>query len=261
MMSDLEAAIDAAREAGTHLREAFGQPLEITTKQSLTDLVTNMDKASEKLLVERLQAAQPDYGFLTEESPAVTGRSQTRWIIDPIDGTTNYVHGVPYFSISIALEREGQVVLGVVYNPIADELFSAELGRGAYLNGKPIHVSKRTSLAESMLISGFPYNVWTSSNDNTTEWHYFTKRAASMRCNGSAALDMCYVASGRADGYWERGNQVWDVAAGNLIVREAGGRATDYHGNDDFIYSQQVVAANPQLHPQLLAGLQEVGIG
>jgi myo-inositol-1(or 4)-monophosphatase len=110
-----------------------------------------------------------------------------------------------------------------------------------------------------MLISGFPYDVWTSPNDNTSEWRYFTKRAASMRCNGSAALDLCCIACGRADGYWERGNKVWDVAAGSLIVREAGGRATDYQGNDDFIYSQQVVAANPQLHAQLLAGLREVG--
>src|SRR5262245_4168526 len=142
MISELEAAVAAARAAGARLREAFGRPLEISTKQTTTDLVTNMDRASEKLIVEQLQAAYPDHGFLTEESPALAGRGQARWIIDPIDGTTNYVHSFPYFSISIALELDGQVILGVVYNPIADELFSAEKGQGAWLNGRPIQVSK-----------------------------------------------------------------------------------------------------------------------
>lgn len=259
MTSEFEATVAAARAAGTLLREKFGRPEQVSSKGSAIDLVTEMDRASEQLLVERLGEAFPDYGFLTEESEAIPGGGENRWIIDPIDGTSNYVHGFPYFSISIALERAGEIVLGVVYNPIHDELFSAEKGQGARLNGKPIYVSTRTTLAQSLVISGFPYDVWTAEADNIREWTYFLKRVSNVRCNGSAALDLCSIASGRADGYWERGDKVWDVAAGGLIVREAGGRATDYQGNDDFIYSQQVVAANPQIHAQLLAGLREVG--
>ena len=261
MMSEFEAAVAAARAAGARLREKFGRPEEVSTKGSAIDLVTEMDRASEQLLVERLGEAFPGYGFLTEESEAIPGQGESRWIIDPIDGTSNYVHGFPYFSISIALERAGEVVLGVVYNPVHEELFSAEKGQGARLNGKPIYVSTRTALAQSLVISGFPYDVWTAEADNTREWAYFLKRAGNMRCNGSAALDLCSIASGRADGYWERGNKVWDVAAGSLIVREAGGWATDYQGNENFIFSQQVVAANPQIHAQLLAGLRETGAG
>ncbi|MFQ5855993.1 MAG: inositol monophosphatase family protein [Anaerolineae bacterium] len=255
-MTEIQAAVAAAREAGALLRDAFGRSHTVALKRTAIDLVTEMDQAAEALIIERLQAAFPDYGFLTEESPALTGADNARWVIDPIDGTTNYAHGYPLFAVSIALERAGQLVLGVVYNPIADELFTAKKGHGAFLNGCPIHVSEATTLQESLLATGFPYDVWDSEDDNTTEWRQFLKRARSLRCDGSAALDLCFVACGRLDGYWEHGLEPWDMAAGALIVSEAGAQVTDYRGGEDFIASRQVVAANPHLHAEMLAVLQ-----
>lgn len=257
LMKEKQIAVAAAREAGALLRQNFGQPLQTSSKQTTIDLVTEMDQAADELLTDRLRAAFPDYGFLTEESPAIVGSEDTRWVIDPIDGTTNYAHAYPFFAISIALEREGQTVLGVVYDPIADELFVAERNQGAELNGRPIRVSPAADLAESLLASGFPYNAWTTENDNTAQWRQFLKQARSVRCDGAAALDLCYVACGRVDGYWEPGLEPWDVAAGALIVSEAGGRVTDYQGDNDFIARKEIVAANPHLHPQMLNVLSD----
>ena len=256
-MTEREAAVSAAREAGALLREAFGRSHRISVKQTAIDLVTEMDQAAEDLLKRRLQAAFPDYGFLTEEGPAVAGAGQACWLIDPLDGTTNYAHGYPHFAISIALEREGRVTLGIVYDPLADELFVAERGRGATLNGRPIRVSEVATLGESLLASGFPYDAWESEDDNTAEWRRFLKRTISLRCDGSAALDLCFVACGRVDGYWEQGLEPWDVAAGALIVMEAGGLVTDYEGGNAFLERREIVAANPRLHGEMLAVLRE----
>lgn len=258
MVTELQAAIAAAREAGALLRDAFGQSHTVTLKQSAIDLVTEMDQAANTLIIERLQTAYPGYGFYTEESPAIRGTADAHWLIDPLDGTTNYVHGYPFFAVSIALEQAGQLAVGVVYNPISDELFAAQRGHGATLNGRPIHVSEASTLRDSLLASGFPYNAWESENDNATEWQQFLKRVRSLRCDGSSALDLCFVACGRTDGYWEHELDPWDVAAGALIVMEAGGRVTDYQGEDKFISNKQIVAANPSVHTEMLAVLRSL---
>jgi myo-inositol-1(or 4)-monophosphatase len=252
-MKEKQVAVAAAREAGALLRENFGQPLRVSSKQTTIDLVTEMDQAANALVTERLRTAFPDHGLLTEESPAIAGAEDICWVVDPIDGTTNYAHRYPFFAISIALRRKGQTVVGVVYDPIADDLFVAQRDQGATLNGRPVRVSKTADLAKSLLASGFPYDAWTAENDNTTKWRQFLKKARSLRCDGSAALDLCYVACGRVDGYWEHGLQPWDVAAGALIISEAGGRVTDYRGQNHFVSRREVVAANPHLHMEMLA--------
>ena len=255
-MTEMQAAVAAAREAGALLRDALGQSHVVTRKRTTIDLVTEMDRAADALIIERLRAAYPGDGCRTEESAAMTGVDDAHGLIDPLDGTTNYVHGYPVFAVSIDLEHAGQLVVGVVYNPIADELFAAERGHGATLNGRPIHVSDASRLRDSLLVSGFPYHAWDSENDNTTEWRAFLKRAMSLRCDGAAALDLCYVACRRVDGYWEHALEPWDIAAGALIVSEAGGRVTDYRGGENFIPNKQIVAANPRLHTEMLAVLQ-----
>jgi myo-inositol-1(or 4)-monophosphatase len=261
MLTETQAAVAAAREAGALLHEAFGQPLQKTTKRTTIDLVTEMDRAAETIIVESLRAVFPDYGFLTEESPAVAGSTNARWIIDPLDGTTNYAHGYPVFGVSIGLERAGAIVAGVIYVPMADELFVAEKGQGATLNGRPIRVSGTAVLGESLLTSGFPYDVRENDDDNSAEWRRFLKRVASLRCSGSTAVDLCAVACGRVDGYWEPGLSPWDVAAGALIVAEAGGRVTDYRGGEDFVFGRQIIAANPHVHAEMLAVVQVCGEG
>lgn len=258
MTREMQVAVGAARDAGARLREAFGRPRQITAKRTAIDLVTEMDRTAETIIVERLRTVFPDYGLLTEERPAVAGIKNARWIVDPLDGTTNYIHGYPFFAVSIALEREGQLTLGVVYNPLPDELFVAEKGHGATLNGHSIRVSQIDTLQKSLLTSGFPYNAWESEDDNNIEWHRFLKRTMSLRCIGSTALDLCYVACGRVDGYWEHGLGAWDIAGGALIAAEAGARVTDYQGDRNFLSAGHVVAATPRIHKEMLAVLQTV---
>ena len=257
-MTEYQAAITAAREAGVLLRDAFGQPRQITTKRAATDLVTEMDRAAERLIIERLQEAFPTYGFLTEESPEITGAADARWIIDPLDGTKNYAHGYPVFAVSIALEQAGTIVVGAIYLPLTDELFAAEKGQGATLNGRPIRVSRTATLSQSLLTAGYPYNVWEAENDNSVAWVRFLKRAQGLRCSGSTAVDLSYVACGRADGYWEPGLAPWDLAAGVLLVAEAGGRVTDYAGGSDYVFGERLVASNGAIHAEMLEVLADL---
>ncbi len=252
---ELAAAVAAARAAGEILRAGFGRAHDVQFKGPI-DPVTEADRASEARIVALLAAATPGCGFLTEENPAIAGRGDARWIIDPLDGTVNYAPGYPHFAVSIALERGGELELGVIYDPLRDELFVARRGAGATLNGRPIHVGSVSTLGGAVLSTGFPYDVWTSEHDNTAEWCHFLKRAQSLRVTGSSALDLAAVACGRRDGHWEPGLSAYDTAAGVLLVREAGGVATDYGGGPDALYGAEIVAANPALHAEMLSYLR-----
>ena len=251
MSKELEAAVAAVKAAGEGLRNSFGQHQEVTYKGEV-DLVTKADENAEQTIKEVLQENFPDYGMLAEESGRLEGEGDSRWIIDPLDGTTNYAHGFPVFSTSIALERDSEVVLGVVHDPIANETYTAERGSGATLNGEPIGVSDTDALIRALLATGFPYD-----RDEVPValdiFGQFAMRTQSMRRLGSAALDLCYVAMGRLDGYYERGVKAWDIAAGVLILREAGGKVSDYLGHQLDLKIGEVVASNGPLHPSLIS--------
>lgn len=255
-MKEREVAISVALSAGQLIRTGFGRRHSTRAKGSAINLVTQTDQQVEALILSQLQQAFPSYGFLAEESPATVGSAEKYWLIDPLDGTTNYAHGYPMLAVSIALVCQGEIVLGVVYHPIADELFVAEKGQGATLNGRPIHVSPTATLADSLLASGFPYDAWEQDDDNTTEWRCFLKRVVSLRSDGSAALDLCYVACGRLDGYWELDLDPWDMAAGSLLVQEAGGQVTDLTGAPFHPYGRTIVASNGHIHPDMLEVLR-----
>jgi myo-inositol-1(or 4)-monophosphatase len=254
----LEAAKAAAREAGRLLRENVDKRGEIMFKGAV-DLVTHFDRKSQEMIFRRLSAAFPGHGFLAEEGLSLPGTSGCRWIIDPIDGTTNFAHTFPIFCVSIALEQKGEVVVGVVYDPMRDELFEAVRGRGAFLNGARVRVSDIPELGKALLATGFPYDVRTSSFNNVREFNAFIVRAQAVRRCGSAALDLCYVACGRFDGFWELKLKPWDVAAGALIIEEAGGRVSDFEGRTFDPFNQQVLASNGLIHEEMRAVLKECG--
>jgi myo-inositol-1(or 4)-monophosphatase len=252
MSFELETAIAAARAAGDLLLPYFGAARQVRHKGP-TDLVTEMDSQAEDLVAYLLQEAFPTYGLLGEEGGERFVSDNPCWLVDPIDGTVNYARGYPLFAVSIGLAQGDDVTLGVVYNPILDELFAAEKGQGATLNGRPIRVSTTAGLDKSLLASGFPYGVWTSEADNTREWRRFLKRALSLRSDGCASLDLCHVAAGRLDGYWEWELGPWDMAAGALIVQEAGGQVTQVTGEAFSPYGRGVLASNAHLHAEMLA--------
>lgn len=252
----LAAAVDAARRAGRLLLEEIGRARRIRHKRSVIDLVTEMDQRAEALIVERLLGAFPDHAVLAEESGATGGRSEYRWLIDPLDGTTNYAHGLPIFAVSIALERAGQVELGVAYDPCRDECFVAQRGRGATLNDEAIRVSPVEALDAALLVTGFPYDIRTTAATNLPEYAALSVRAQAVRRLGSAVLDLCYVACGRLDGFWELALGPWDMAAGGLIVQEAGGRVTDVHGGPWRLEGPGILASNGLLHEAILHGLR-----
>ena len=255
MTRELEVAIVAAEAAGEVLRNGFGQHQEVKFKGEV-DLVTKADENAEQAIKQILQETFPNYGMLAEEGGELNGEGGVRWIVDPLDGTTNFAHGLPLFCTSIALERAGEVVLGVVYDPIANEIYTAERGGGATLNGVPIGVSHIDEPIRALLATGFPYN-----RDEVPAalelFGQFAVRTQSIRRLGSAALDLCYVAAGRLDGYYERGVKAWDIAAGMLILREAGGKATDYSGHELDLEVGEVVASNGLLHPGLVGVTSE----
>jgi myo-inositol-1(or 4)-monophosphatase len=247
---ELEAAVAAAKAAGEVLRNGFGQHQEVKYKGEV-DLVTRADENAEQAIKEVLGEAFPNYGMLAEEGGELEGEGDVRWIVDPLDGTTNYAHGLPFFCTSIALERDSKVILGVVHDPMANETYTTERGSGATLNGEPIGVSDTDEPIRALLATGFPYN----RNEVPVALEIFGQfalRTQSMRRLGSAALDLCYVAAGRLDGYYERGIKAWDIAAGVLILREAGGKATDYSGHELDLERGEVVASNGPLHPELV---------
>ena len=254
----LNFAIQAARDAGRILSERYGRAIQITNKGDI-DLVTEADLAAERLIVERIKSHFPRHSILAEEAGEVESASGAasdyKWIIDPLDGTTNYAHGYPFFCVSIALERAGKVIVGVVYDPLRDELFAAERGEGATLNGRRIRVSETDDLNRALVCTGFPYDVRQRS-DFARRFANFIMQAQSVRRDGAAALDLAYVACGRFDVFWEEGLRPWDVAAGVLILEEAGGRVSHYDGAPFDIYTPPIAATNGMLHDAVLHVLQ-----
>ena len=252
-LSDLESM---ARGAGEILRQGYGQRHDIDFKGSINP-VTEIDERSEEYLLATIQKKFPGQRVVAEETGGLPGDGQQVWYVDPLDGTVNYVHHIPIFSVSLAYEDEGELKLGVVYDPMRDECFSAQRSRGAWLNGEQIKVTATQELADSLFVTGFPYDTWENPNNNLNYFGRFLLRSQGVRRLGSAALDLCYVAAGRFDGYWEIRLQPYDVAAGGLIVQEAGGLVTNIEAGDDFIsVPQSIVAANPGLHARILEVLQ-----
>jgi myo-inositol-1(or 4)-monophosphatase len=254
----LNVMVAAARKAGRPLIRDFGEleNLQISMKGP-ADFVTTADKRTERILIEELSKARPGYGFLGEEGGAVEGPDKShRFIIDPIDGTTNFMHGIPQFAISIALEREGQLVSGVVYNPVTDDLFIAEKGHGAYLNDKRLRVAARKELGPAVIATGLPFMGKEGHARALAEMGAVMDVTAGIRRMGAASLDLAFVAAGRFDGFWENGLQAWDMAAGIVLLKEAGGVITDLTGGEQMMAKGQVLCANEHLHPQLLKVLK-----
>lgn len=251
----LNFTIQTARDAGRVLAERFGRTLEITNKSEL-DLVTESDLASERLIIDRIKSHYPRHAILAEESGASEPvdrekDSDWRWIIDPLDGTTNYAHGHPCFCVSMGLEHKGRPEIGVVYDPMRDEMFTAERGQGATLNGRRIQVSPTPTLASALLCTGFPYDV-RQRTEFARHFANFIMSAQGVRRDGAAALDLAYVAAGRFDGFWEEGLKPWDVAAGALIIEEAGGRVSSYSGGPLDIFSPPIMASNGLIHEEMM---------
>jgi myo-inositol-1(or 4)-monophosphatase len=241
-----------ARAAGELLRLGYENEHQVNYK-GLIDLVTEVDHQSEDYLLSEIQHLFPGHRILSEEIGEVPGQDSNLWYVDPLDGTVNYAHGVPFFSVSIAYAHDGALTLGAVYDPMRDELFSAALGQGAWLNSKPIHVSKTQDLQKSLLVTGFPYDTWSSPLNNLEYFGRFARITQGVRRLGSAALDLCYVAAGRLDGYWELMLHTWDVAAGGLIASEAGAQVTSLDGSADYLTPPcSLLAAVPVLHGRML---------
>jgi len=253
----LNQVIDLAKAAGEIVRAGFDNKHTIGYK-SAVDVVTESDKNSEAYILKQIRANFPQHAILTEESGAHAGESEHLWIIDPLDGTVNYSHHLPIYSISIAYQLQGQLQLGVVYDPTHDECFSAEKGAGAWLNGQPIHAADTAELIDSLLVTGFPYDLLSSEMHNIDYFGYFSRRSQGVRRLGSAALDLCYVAAGRLDGYWELSIKNWDIAAGTLIAREAGAVVSKIDGEADMLKPPlTIIAATPAIYPRLLEVLQK----
>ncbi|ALN74235.1 inositol monophosphatase family protein [Aureimonas sp. AU20] len=249
----------AAMKAGRSLTRDFGevQNLQVSMKGP-ADFVSNADRKAEEIVFQELSRARPEWGFLMEERGAVEGRDpQHRWIVDPLDGTTNFLHGIPMFAISIALERDGQIVAAIVFNPALDELYSAEKGGGAFLNDRRIRVAARTKLHETVLATGMPFLGHGDHARFLFESRQIMAETAGVRRMGAASLDLAYVAAGRFDGFWEHALQPWDIAAGSLLVREAGGFITDTEGNKFDPMLGDVACGNEFIHRQLLAELKK----
>jgi myo-inositol-1(or 4)-monophosphatase len=245
-------AVDLARQSGAILRRGQARIRHIEYKGKI-DLVTEMDKKVERQIARGLSRAFPTHDLLAEEQlQNVDSGADFRWIVDPLDGTTNYAHNLPLFSVSIGLQYKGAIVLGVVYQPVLDEMFVAVRGGGARLNGKPIAVTSERKLERSLLVTGFPYDMHTTRHDNLGHFRAFAKKAQAVRRLGSAALDLCYVACGRFEGYWELKLAPWDLAAGSLIASEAGARVTNTSGGRFSIYDGGLVASNGKIHRQML---------
>jgi myo-inositol-1(or 4)-monophosphatase len=252
-------ATQIAREAGALLMEYFHRHVAIEYKGE-ADLVTIADRKSEALIRERLREHWHSHDILGEEGGLLDTGSDYRWYVDPLDGTTNFAHGFPVFCVSMALEHKGQRVAGVIYDPTRDELFAAEQGSGAYLNQQRIHVSKTANLAESLVATGFPSHK-RHKNPNIFFYHQITLRTHGVRRAGSAALDLCCVACGRFDGFWEFNLNPWDTAAGVLLVEEAGGRITNFHGGPFELTSRETLASNGLVHEELLNEFEKIFSG
>lgn len=252
----LEFAVQCVFESGRIQRDHFERGLTIHHKGEI-DIVTEVDIACQKRIVELIEAEYPGDEVIAEEKENIYGENRNRWIVDPLDGTTNYAHGYPFFCTSIAYEEEGEIILGVVYNPIFEELFVARKGQGAFLNGERIQVSVIEDMKQALLSTGFPYDLPTSARNNIDNFLSFLYLAQAIRRDGSAALNLCYLACGRFDGFWELKLHPWDVAAGCLVVTEAGGRVTDFRGNPVSVYGDELLATNGLIHKTMATVLED----
>jgi myo-inositol-1(or 4)-monophosphatase len=256
--SYLEVAVEAARRAGAFLLERRGAAVRVSIKSSPINLVTDIDRGAEALVVETIHRHFPDHSILAEEGGALARSPSHRWVVDPLDGTTNFVHGLPLFAVSVALEVDGRAVVGVIFDPNRGECFTAERGRGARVNGAPLRVSSTATLDESLLATGFPYDMRATADNNLGEHAALTRRSRIVRQLGSAALSLAAVAAGRLDGFWELVLGPWDVAAGALLVEEAGGRVTSLEGGPVDPAAPAVVASNGAIHDEIIRTLKEV---
>lgn len=244
--------VEAVIAGAAELSRFFNNPFKISHKEGVNNLVTEADHASEAAILEVIKANFPDHSLLTEETGAIIQDSAYKWIIDPIDGTVNFAHGIPLCCISVAIEKEGEMIMGAVYNPNMNESFFAEKGKGATLNEKPIHVSLETEVMKACLVTGFPYTYINMPNGPLEVFEKFIRKGIPVRRLGSAAIDLCWVAAGRFDGFYEHKLEAWDSAAGYLIVEEAGGMVTDFTGENFSVYQHHILATNGKIHDEML---------
>ena len=247
-------ALKAVKEGGAILMKYFGKIKSIDYKGEI-NLVTEADQRSEEVILSIIKDSYPNHRILAEETGESGNSSSFKWIIDPLDGTTNYAHGYPCFCVSLAIEYEEEVIYGAVYDPVKDALFTAEKGKGAFINGKAIKTSSTKQLDQSLLCTGFPYDVRDDMDSNILNFRTFLMKAQAVRRDGSAALDLCHTAAGRFDGFWEQKLFPWDVAAGGLLVTEAGGKLTNFTGGNFSIYDKEIVASNGLIHDQMVEAL------
>jgi len=257
MQPMLNIAIRAAHHAGDFIVRKINKVPDLKVEvKALNDYVSDVDRQAEALIIEDLLKSYPQHGILAEESGVIEGKEEYRWIIDPLDGTTNYLHGFPHYAVSIACEHQGRLTHGVIYDPFKQELFTASRGDGATLNNRRIRVSNLKTAHGALLATGFPFKNPDQLDDFLTLFRAFFRKASDVRRAGSAALDLAYVAAGRLDGYWESGLNAWDIAAGALIVREAGGLVTDFSGDAGSLENGEVVAANPKMIGDMLRTIE-----
>jgi len=247
----METLLNAVQAGGAQMQHYFNGRFTVSSKTNINDLVTEADHASEKAIIETIQKNYPDHFILSEETGEIKTLSEYKWIIDPIDGTINFANGIPICCVSIGLEKDGEIIMGSVYNPFMNELFVAEKKIGATLNNKKINVSNKTKVGNSCLVTGFPYTYSESKNGPLEIFSALIRKAIPVRRLGSAAIDLCWVAAGRFDGYFEHHLQTWDSAAGFLMVKEAGGKVTDFSNNDYSVYQKQILATNGLIHEEL----------
>lgn len=248
----IEKVITIAKEAGQIIKDNFQQNYEVNYKSNQNDLVTEVDKKSELLITNFIKKVFPSHNILAEEGGETKNSSEFTWVIDPLDGTTNFAHGLPVFAVSIGIQKLNKTVAGVVYDVMNDIVYSAESGSGAYANNKIIHVSKGENLKRSFLVTGFPYNINENPYNALQKFTAFIQSSRGVRRLGSAAIDFCYVAKGVFDGFWEVYLNPWDICAGKFIVEEAGGIVTDFNGNEIDIFSRQILASNRLIHNEMI---------
>jgi myo-inositol-1(or 4)-monophosphatase len=245
--------INATKAGAAELQRFFNGAFEISHKEGVNNLVTEADHAAERAIISTIQAAYPDHFILSEETGEIVTTSEYKWIIDPIDGTVNFANGIPICCVSIGLEKDGAIIMGAVYNPLINEFYFAKKGEGAFLNDKKISVSRKTTVIESCLVTGFPYTYLNMPNGPLQVFEKLIREGIPVRRLGSAAIDLCWVAAGRFDGFYEHKLQAWDSAAGFLMVEEAGGKVTDYKGVNYSVYQPHLLATNGHIHEELLA--------
>jgi myo-inositol-1(or 4)-monophosphatase len=245
--------LNAAQAGAVQLQKYFNSDFKITNKEGINNLVTEADHAAEKAIIEVIQHQFPDHFILSEETGEIKTQSDYKWIIDPIDGTVNFANGIPICCVSIGLEKNGEMILGAVYCPFLNEMYFAQKGMGAFLNGKKINVSQKDTVIKSCLVTGFPYTYLDSSNGPLQVFEKLIRQGIPVRRLGSAAIDLCWVAAGRFDGFYEHKLQAWDSAAGFLLVEEAGGKVTDFEGNYYSPYQPHILATNGKIHDELLS--------